>query len=115
MTGPEIAALRKRLGCGVRDLALAIGAEPNDLVAWESGERFPTKRHVDQLQALGERGPGAVPTRRRSPAPPSGDAAGALDRLEDPRLAKVLRRLCEDPELFAEVVALVERRRDGAT
>lgn len=116
VTGAEIAALRKQLSLGMRELALAIGAEATDIVAWESGERFPTKRHVARLRALEAAGPGAGAARREpAPAAAAARSVDPLARLRDPRLALVLRALCEDAELFEQVVALAERRKAPAS
>src|SRR5690606_2423500 len=81
----EIKQLRKELKLTARQLADAIKAEAEDVWAWESGERFPTKRHVTRMVALQKKG--------AAPAPKRDVPAGGLDKLADPNLWLLVRKL----------------------
>lgn len=48
----EIARLRERLGFSMSRLAKELGVEPDLVVDWESGEKFPTKKHHQALMTL---------------------------------------------------------------
>lgn len=100
-----IIALRKELACTRRELAAALGVELDIVRAWENGERFPTKKAVAALEALRREGPGGVLRKSRGASSPAGASP-----LEDPRLGTVFKKLLEDPELFEEVVKLVDAR-----
>ena len=76
MSPDDIKALRKELNCTARELAVALKVDQKEVMAWETGELFPTKRFVDQMRTLRDKGPSAVvksvrgkavaPTERRS-------------------------------------------------
>jgi transcriptional regulator with XRE-family HTH domain len=100
MTPDEMKALRAELGCSARELAGALGVEQGDVLAWERGERFPTKRHVEAMDALRRAGPSAIP-RKRKGAPPS-----PLHALADPELWRLVRKLIAHPELRSAVARL---------
>lgn len=104
MSPADIQALRRALSCSIGELARALGVEAKEVVQWESGERFPTKKHVDLMQKLGARGPDAIA--RAPKAKPA--AQGDLSRLADPKFWEVARKLARHPELFSAVAKLAE-------
>lgn len=110
MLPDEIQKLRKELQCTARELATALSVDPKEIAAWEAGERFPTKRHVDALIALKSRGPSAIPRAPRGKSPPK----TGQQRLADPALWKLVRKLLEHPALFQEVEKLAEKYADPA-
>ena len=116
MSPEEIKQLRKDLNLSARELATSIKAETEDVWAWETGERFPTKRFVTRMLALrktGSKQPAATPAKQpaATPAKPAGaqapDPAG-LFRLADPELWALVRKLVQHPALFDKVVALAK-------
>ena len=110
MSPDEIKKLRDELGCTVGELSEAVGADVKTVLAWESGDLFPTKRHSDKLQAARLAGPGAIkrkPRGKKAP-PPSGMAL-----LADPRLWTIVRKLVAHPELVTEVERLAEKYEDS--
>ena len=115
MSPDDLRALRKELSCSAKELALTLGIEQDEVLAWEKGERFPTKRFVDAMEAIRTRGSGAVV---RAPKPkPRGAAAqpSAPDPLADPAFWALFRKLVAHPELRREALALAERYPDAAT
>ena len=108
MSPDDIKALRGELGCTAKDLAGALGLEQAEVLAWERGELFPTKRYVDEMNALRAKGAGAIPTRRRG-APTSPQQA-----LADPAVWLLFRKLLFYPELFKAAQKLAEAYRDPA-
>lgn len=110
MAPEEIQALRKELGCSAHELGRVLGVDANTILAWEAAELFPTKRHVDQMRALREQGPDAIPRAyrgRKRAMPP-------IERLADPKLWELLRKLLEHPALFDKVAQLAESYDDPA-
>lgn len=105
MSPEDVKALRRELACTARDLAAAIGVEQQTIFAWEKGELFPTKRHVELLEALRARGPGAVP---RSPK----KGASAMALLADPKLWALVRKLLAHDELRRDALRLAEKYAD---
>ena len=103
MRPEEIRALREELDCSVGELARAVGVETRTVLAWEAGDLFPTKRHVDKLQAARKAGRGALGAGKAHPR-----RAGA-EMLEDPRLWAIVSRLVKDPTFFAEVEKLAKK------
>jgi transcriptional regulator with XRE-family HTH domain len=108
MSPEDIKALRKELGCTARELAGALGLEQEAVLAWERGELFPTKRLVGQMAALREKGPAAVPRRRKGQNPEP------LKLLASPDLWRLFRKLVAHPELCAAAVKLAESYPDPA-
>jgi DNA-binding XRE family transcriptional regulator len=107
--GPdEIKALRAFLQCSTRELGDAIGADQKTIIAWESGQLFPTKKYVDRMIALQQKGPSAVPKKARGAAPPP------LRVLADPSLWEVLRKLVVHKKLRDEVIKLAASYDDPA-
>jgi len=102
MQPEDVKRLRDELACSVGELAATVGVDVKTVLAWESGDLFPTKRHADRLKALERQGPSAV--KKRS----SKKAVTGLDLLDDPRFWKVVRKLVVHSELFAKVEKLSE-------
>jgi transcriptional regulator with XRE-family HTH domain len=104
----DIKQLRKDLKVTARDLAQALDVDQKEIVAWEAGERFPTKRYVDALQKLKAQGAAAFP---RAPKARPGVKVG-VQRLSDPKLWEIVRKLLEHPALFDQVAELAARYPD---
>jgi transcriptional regulator with XRE-family HTH domain len=102
----EIKQLRKDLKLTARQLADEVKAAAEDVWAWETGERFPTKRHVTRMVQLRNKGGSRAPKH-------DGSAAG-LDKLADPNLWLLLRKLVAHPELFTKVNELAKAYSDPA-
>lgn len=100
MTPDDIKLLRKELGCTARDLAATLGLEQKEVLAWEAGELFPTKRFVDQMRTLREKGPTAVLKTAK------GKAVSATDRLADPAFWVIVKKLLLHPPLYEQVSKL---------
>ena len=107
MTPLEIKTLRKSLGCSTRELATAIGVEQETILSWERGDTFPTKRHVAELEAARERGPGAI--RRAAKRPLTPYAA-----LADPNIWALVRKIVAHPDLRRAVEDLAKPYKDPA-
>jgi transcriptional regulator with XRE-family HTH domain len=106
----EIQKLRKDLACTARELATTLGVDAKDVASWEAGETFPTKRHVDAMSSLKERGPSAIVRAPRGKAA----AKTGMQRLADPALWRLVRKLAEHPALFDEVNKLADKYSDPA-
>lgn len=102
MTPEDIKALRKGLHLTARQLARALDVEGDDVVAWEAGERFPTKRLVTKMLNLREAGSSEQPAAQKAPEPTQASA------LENPKLWAVVRRLVEDPAFLERVAKAAE-------
>lgn len=116
MSPEEIKQLRKDLNLSARELATSIKAETEDVWAWETGERFPTKRFVTRMLALRKSG-AAKPASAAAAKPVSPKASGSpgsagLARLADPELWTLVRKLVQHPALFDRVVALAQQYPD---
>jgi transcriptional regulator with XRE-family HTH domain len=103
----DIKALRKELGCTARELAGALNLEQKEVLSWEAGELFPTKRHVAQMELLRKKGPSAIVRQARGKSKKTG-----VERLDDPKLWEVVKKLLEHPTLFDEVVKLADKYDD---
>jgi transcriptional regulator with XRE-family HTH domain len=101
----DLKQLRKELSCTAKELALTLGIEPKEVAAWETGELFPTKRYVGELEALRKKGPTAI---QRTPKGKTGLAKTGMARLADPKLWELVRKLTEHPTLFDQVSKLAE-------
>src|SRR5580658_10982987 len=110
MSPEAIKALRRELGCTARELAAALAIEQDTVLAWERSDLFPTKRHVDMMEALRKKGPSAVPRKPRRKSAP----ASPLHALADPGLWRLLRKLIAHPELRAAAEKLAEPYADPA-
>jgi transcriptional regulator with XRE-family HTH domain len=106
VTPDDIKQLRKDLGCTARDLATTLGIEQKEVLAWEAGELFPTKRFVDQMKALREKGPGAVLKSAK------GKAVAPTDRLSDPAFWALVKKLLLHPALYEQASKLAEQFED---
>ncbi len=106
MAPDDIKQLRKELGCTARDLATTLGLEQKEVLAWEAGELFPTKRYVDQMESLRAKGPGAVLKTTK------GKAVAPTDRLSDPAFWAVVKKLLLHPPLYEQVSKLAEKYGD---
>jgi DNA-binding XRE family transcriptional regulator len=104
----EIKALRTALACTTRELGEAIGVDQKTIIDWEAGNLFPTKKYVDRMLALKEKGPAAVPKKARGAAPPP------MRVLADPALWEVVRKLVAHKKLRDEVAKLAESYPDPA-
>lgn len=108
MLPAEIKALRTELKCTAKELAGALGLEQKIVMAWESGELFPTKKYVEQMEALRQKGPSAIPKKPKGKEPPP------LAVLADPALWGLLRKLLVHRKLRDEVVKLAAEYADPA-
>jgi hypothetical protein len=102
MQPEDVRRIHDALACSLGDLAAAVGVDVKTLLAWESGDLFPTKRHADRLKALEKEGPSAI-KRKRSAKPPEGP-----ELFTDPRFWAVVRKIATNPELFSKVEKLSE-------
>lgn len=109
MSPEDIKALRKELNCTARELATALKLEQKEVLGWESGEIFPTKRYVLQMEMLRKKGPSAIQRAPRGQGKKTG-----MQRLEDPKLWEIVRKLLEHPALFDQVAKLAEAYSDPA-
>jgi DNA-binding XRE family transcriptional regulator len=100
VTPDQIKQLRNELACTARELGEAIGVEQKTVLEWEAGQRFPTKRHVQALLSLRDKGPSAVRRRTRGSAP------GPLEVLADPNLWALLRKLLAHKQLRDDVLRM---------
>jgi DNA-binding transcriptional regulator YiaG len=103
VTPDDIKTLRKELACTARDLATTLGIEQKEVLAWEAGELFPTKRFVEQMKALREKGPGAVLKATK------GKAVAPTDRVSDPAFWAIVKKLLLHPALYEQVSKLAEQ------
>jgi transcriptional regulator with XRE-family HTH domain len=107
----DIKELRRSLRCTAKELAAALGLEQAEVLAWEKGDLFPTKKHVLAMGALREKGPDAIVHKRRGkPAP----ARGPMAALRDPDLWALVRKLAAHPTLFDEARKLADGYEDPA-
>jgi len=109
VTPEEIKLLRKELNCTARELATALKIDQKEVLAWESGELFPTKRYVTMMEAFRKKGPAAIPRTPRGKSKKVG-----VERLDDPKLWEIVRKLLMNPPLFDQVAKLSEAYTDPA-
>jgi DNA-binding transcriptional regulator YiaG len=102
----DVKALRRELRLTARRLAEQLGVDEATVFAWERGDGFPTKRYCDAMRALREAATAAPPP------PPPDPAASPLQRLADPDLWCIVRKLAASPELFEAVRTLAARYPD---
>jgi transcriptional regulator with XRE-family HTH domain len=107
VTPDEIKQLRKELSCTARELATALGIDQKEVLAWEAGELFPTKRYVTQMELLRTKGPSGIVR-----APKGKSAKTGMQRMADPKLWELVRKLVEHPALFDEVSKAAEKYAD---
>lgn len=108
MTPDELKALRAELKCTARELGAALDVEQAIVLKWEAGELFPTKKHVDMMTALREKGPSAIPRKARGAQP------SPMRLLADPALWELLRKLVAHKKLRDEVTKLAAAYPDPA-
>lgn len=108
MTPDEIKSLRAELKCTARELAGALSLEQATVLAWEAGELFPTKKHVDAMEALRAKGPSAIPKKAKGAQP------APMRVLSDPQLWEVVRKLATHKKLRDEVFKLASTYADPA-
>jgi transcriptional regulator with XRE-family HTH domain len=101
MSPGDVKAIRKALGCSARDLGAALDVPSETILAWERGDLFPTKAHVERLNALREKGPAAFKGKGRERSP--------LQLLADPEIWSLFRKLLANRELRAEVLKLAAK------
>jgi DNA-binding XRE family transcriptional regulator len=104
VTPEDIKQLRKALACSASELAKALDVDARTVVLWESGELFPTKKYVDLMEELQQAGPAAI-TRK-----PKGKVKGVsgMDRLNDPQLWQIVKKLLAHPVFFDQVAKISE-------
>jgi transcriptional regulator with XRE-family HTH domain len=107
----ELRKIRDELKCTARELAATLGIDSGEVVAWEQGERFPTKKDVEDIAKLRLMGTGAISRKpkRRGNSPLKGPA-----RLADPAFWQLFRKLVEHPELFDKAIQIAEQYSDPA-
>ena len=104
MSPDEVKQARSKLQCTARELAAVLELPPATISAWERGEQFPTKQHVDRIQKLLAEGPKSIPKRAKGADP--------LDALRDPEVWELIRKLLSHPKLRAEVAKLASKYDD---
>jgi transcriptional regulator with XRE-family HTH domain len=102
----ELKSLRKDLACTAKELAVALGLEQATVLAWEKGEKFPTKPFIDKMNALRAKGPGAIPRKSKGADP--------IKALTDPGLWELFRKLAAHKKLRDEVTKLAAAYPDPA-
>lgn len=107
MSPNELKSLRKELSCSAKELALALGLEQKTVMAWESGELFPTKQFVDKMEDLRTRGPSAIPRKSKGVDP--------MKVLADPALWELVRKLVAHKKLRDEVKKLADGYTDPSS
>jgi transcriptional regulator with XRE-family HTH domain len=105
MKPADIKALRKELRCTPREFAEALGITAKEVMAWEQEDSFPTKRFIDAMNELRDKGQSAIVKRRgRKP-----DAASPMRVLADPAMWELVRKLIAHPELRSKVLELAKQ------
>ncbi len=108
MQPEELKALRATLKCTARELAGALGTDQATVLAWEAGELFPTKRHVERMRELEAKGPSAIPRKAKGAAP------SPMKLLADPTMWLIVRKLVAHKKLRDEVTKLAAGYPDPA-
>ncbi len=106
MSPEDVKRARKELGATARQLGKALGVEDKTIFAWEAGDQFPTKRYVDKLKSLQQQGPSAFPKRKKRAA------ESGPERLADPELWGLVRKLVAHPALFEAALDLAKEYED---
>jgi transcriptional regulator with XRE-family HTH domain len=107
MTGDDVKALRKELGCTAKELGVALGVDQATVLAWEKADLFPTKAYVDQMEALRGKGASAIPRKAKAGADP-------MKGLADPQVWALLRKIATHKKLRDDVAKLAEKYPDPA-
>ena len=115
MKGDDVKTLRHTLGCTARDLAGALGVEQAEVLAWERGELFPTKRYVTKMESFRASGlpKASRPTPQRASSARPADVAMARV-LASPDTWRLVRKLLAHPALFDATTKLAEGYADPA-
>ncbi len=108
MLPEDVKALRAELKCTAKELGAALGIEQATVLAWESGDLFPTKKHCDQMETLRAKGPGSIPKKAK------GSLASPAKALADPVTWELLRKLLVHKKLRDEVLKLAKAYPDPA-
>ena len=106
MSPEDIKALRKELACTAKDLAAALEIDQATVFAWERGDLFPTKKHVDKMEELRAKGPGAIPKKSKGESP--------MKALNDPLVWGLIRKIAAHKKLRDEVAKLAAGYPDPA-
>jgi hypothetical protein len=112
VTPEQIKQIRTDLRCTVRELASSLGAPAADVQAWEAGTQFPTKRWVNRLESLRDKGPNALLGKS---AEASGKGASPMAQLDNPEVWQLIRKLLAYPQLFSEVSQIAKDYEDPAS
>jgi transcriptional regulator with XRE-family HTH domain len=107
VTGDEIKALRKELGCTAKELAAALDTDQATVLAWEKADLFPTRSHVDRMNALLAKGAGSVPKKAKAGGDP-------IKALSDPQVWELVRKIAAHKKLRDEVAKLADKYPDPA-
>jgi transcriptional regulator with XRE-family HTH domain len=107
VTPEDIKALRRELSCTAKELAGALDVDQATVMAWERADRFPTKAHVDRMEELRAKGPGAVPRKAKAGGDP-------IKTLNDPQLWELVRKLAAHKKLRDDVAKLADKYPDPA-
>jgi transcriptional regulator with XRE-family HTH domain len=113
MTGDEIKALRRALDLTARKLGAALGVDQATVLAWEREELFPTKRHVEAMRALLERGGEGANGARTDDEKEAGPTS-PWRALADPGMWRLIRKIMAYPRLRGEVAELAAKYVDPA-
>jgi transcriptional regulator with XRE-family HTH domain len=108
VTGDEVKALRKELGCTAKELAAALGTDQATVLAWEKADLFPTKGDVDRMNALLAKGAGSVPRKAKAGGDP-------IKALSDPQVWELVRKIAAHKKLRDEVAKLADKYPDPAS
>lgn len=111
VTPEQIKQLRNDLRCTARELATTLGLPLAEVQAWESGQQFPTKRWVTQLEALLAKGPLGIV--RKAPRSKQGSPS-AMGQLDNPEVWRLLRKLLAHPQLLKQALELAAPYEDPA-
>ena len=106
MSPDEIKALRKELSCTAKELAGALAIDQKTVLAWESGELFPTKQYCDAMEGIRSKGPSAIPRKSKGGDP--------MKTLADPALWELVRKLATHKKLRDDVTKLAAGYSDPA-
>jgi transcriptional regulator with XRE-family HTH domain len=106
MTPEELRAARKDLACTAKELAAVLGLPQATLLAWESGELFPTRQYIDKIQVLRSKGPSAIPRKSKGQDP--------IKNLADPQAWELFRKLLAHKKLRDEVTKMAASYTDPA-
>lgn len=118
MLPEDVTRLRETLGWSMSALARALEVPANEIVAWESGERFPTRKAVRRMQELlaehGAREASTDESLSTLPSAPPLSEDPPWTALADPELWRLLRQLAAYSELRAAVRELAAAYPDPA-